>query len=511
MNEELLRIVDLILSFRSPQGDVPAVRGVSLNVKAGETLALVGESGCGKTAICREILRLHSGNAIIEQGSIFLCGQNILELTEEEMEKVRGRDASMVFQDPMSSLNPTFSIGKQIMEAITAHEKISKIDAKERTIELLKQVGIKSPEERFSQYPHHFSGGMRQRVAIAIALACNPKLLVADEPTTSLDMTTQNKIIELIKQLAYSNDRGMIFVTHDLGLVENIADRVAVMNSGKIVETGPTDQIFEDPQNEYTKRLLSFVNYGKGKGHVHGLVHFHNGEMHSHSADGMVHNTEPIVTVKCLTKRFEMNRKKSLTVLKNYNMDIYKGEILGVIGDSGCGKSTLARCIMGIYEPTDGTITIAPHCAKQMIFQDSASAFNPRMKIKDIIAEPLVINGKYGSKKELNDRVIKAMERVELETSLANRFPYDVSGGQRQRAAIARAIITGPDLLIADEPISSLDVSIQSQIVHLLKSIRDEKNMTMMIIAHDLPMIAHISDRIINLSIANTDSSVQHE
>ena len=488
---EVLQIENLKLSFRSPEGRVPAVRGVSLSVRAGETLALVGESGCGKTALCRCILMLHNQHAEIEEGRILLCGRDVTSLSERELTGVRGKDAAMIFQDPMSSLNPTFSIGSQIMEPMRLHEKAGKAEAKERAAGLLRMVGIDMAEERFRQYPHHFSGGMRQRVAIAIALACDPKLIIADEPTTSLDHATQGKIMEVLTRLCRGEDKAMLFVTHDLGLAEDVADRIAVMKDGRIVETGSRQQIFEDPQHPYTQKLLGFARYGKGSSHFHGHI--------KEAAPPEIAEAEPMLEVRDLSKSFRLGKRTVSTALRHFDLTVRKGEIVGIVGDSGCGKSTLARCIMGIYAPSGGEIRLAEGCRKQMIFQDSASAFNPRMTLEEIIAEPLVIKDRRGDKEALRQKVYAMMDQVGLEQELASRHPYDVSGGQRQRAAIARALITEPDFVIADEPISSLDVSIQSQIIHLLKKLHDERNLTMILIAHDLPMVEHVSDRIVKI------------
>lgn len=525
--EQILSIENLILSFYGPQGKVPAVRGVSLELSAGETLALVGESGCGKTALCRAVMMLHNQHAVIEEGRILLCGRDVTKLREKELEQIRGRDAAMVFQDPMSSLNPTLSIGRQIMEPILLHGKVSRREAKAEALRLLELVGIPQPEIRFGQYPHHFSGGMRQRVAIAIALAAKPRLLIADEPTTALDLDIQDQIMGLLRQLAasgsenaggsggtgrlegagkpedfknYAGSRAMILVTHDLGLAEQIADRIAVMKDGKIVETGTAEEIFSTPQHPYTKQLLRYARYGKGGCHYHGAI----GDARCGRAaiDSISLNKEeaaPMVKITGLTKRFRLGRKEAHTVLQDFNLTVMRGEIVGIVGQSGCGKSTLARCIMGIYQPDGGEIRFADGCRKQMIFQDSASAFNPRMTLFDIIAEPLVIKKSYAGRAQLSEKVYDVMNQVGLERELAVRHPYDVSGGQRQRAAIARALITNPDLLIADEPISSLDVSIQSQIVHLLKQLHDARELTILFIAHDLPMVEHISDRIVYL------------
>lgn len=488
--EELLKIDNLILSFHGPRGKVTAVKGVNLEIRPGETLALVGESGCGKTALCRAVMMLHSQHAEIESGTIRLCGNDVTGMSETELENIRGRDAAMIFQDPMTSLNPTLSVGRQIMEPIRIHGKgkVTKAEAKARALELLRLVEIDNPEVRFKQYPHHMSGGMRQRVAAAIALACNPGLIIADEPTTALDISTQDKIMALLKKLCTGGGRGMLFVTHDLGLALTAADRIAVMKDGVIVETGRTAEIFSNPQHEYTKKLLGYASYGKASSHFHGGIK---------AAGGEPFCGENLIQIRGLTKLFEMGKSPARPVLQNIDLTVKKGEILGIVGPSGCGKSTLARCIMGIYKPTAGQIEIREGCSMQMIFQDSASAFNPRMTIAEIIAEPLAIRrDKTGTKEQ---KVFSLMEQVGLERELSDRHPYDVSGGQRQRAAIARALITNPDILIADEPIASLDVSIQSQIIHLLKKLAEERNLTILLIAHDLPMVEHISDRMISL------------
>lgn len=495
----ILDIENFKLSFYGSHGRVPAVRGVNLYVEAGETLALVGESGCGKTALCRAILGLHRSHAKVEDGSITLSGLKVTEMTDRQMEAVRGKQAAMIFQDPMTSLNPTFSIGSQIRDAILLHEDISKAEAKAKTVELLKMVEIPQAEERYRQYPHHFSGGMRQRAAIAIALACNPALIIADEPTTALDIKTQNEIMGLLKRICREQGKAMLFVTHDLGLAEKLADRTAVMKEGLIIEQGETAEIFSNPKEEYTKKLLGYVAYGKGTSHYHGRRHGQAEE----SGTSRIYEREPAVIIENLKKSFPLGKKNFRPVLKGFNLTIEKGEIVGLVGPSGCGKSTLARCIMGIYKPEGGTITIADGLKKQMIFQDSASAFNPRMKLWEIIAEPAEIEALNKHRKlkktELYNMAEESADSCGLEKELLGRYPYDVSGGQRQRAAIARALITSPDFIIADEPISSLDVPVQSQIIHLLKKLHDERNLTMLIISHDIAMVEHVSDRVLHI------------
>ena len=521
----VLEIKDLHLSFHGSKGRVQAIRGVNLQVNPGEVVALAGESGSGKTALCRAVMRLHSQHASIDKGQILLEGMDVTHLLEKKMESVRGRLCSMVFQDPMSSLNPVYSVGKQITEVILLHEKNTPKQAQKRAVELLRQMGIEEPEKRFFQYPHQFSGGQRQRIAIAIAMACNPKLLIADEPTTALDIRTQNEIMGLLKSVQVGNSElaagGMLFVTHDLGLAEQIADRIYIMREGLVVESGRTEEIFSHPKHDYTRQLLEYAAYGKGTSHYHG--HITDEKPHrSHQCDG-----HPLVSVRSLSKSFELSKKQIQPVLQDFSLNIFRGEILGIVGDSGCGKSTLARCIAGIYEPDSGSVSVQEGTKLQMIFQDSMTALNPRMTLAEIIAEPLVLSERSKNRKlhapidsegadasesffdkicdlrkhrkKILQKVYDVMKQVELDPELAGRHPYDVSGGQRQRAAIARALITEPDFLIADEPISSLDVSIQAQIIHLLKKLHDEKQLTMMLISHDLPMVEHISDRIIKI------------
>lgn len=598
----MLKINDLIVAFETENGELTAVKGVSLEVAAGETLALVGESGCGKTVLCKSMLKILCERGNIEQGEILLEERNLVPLTEEEMIPYRGSGIAMVFQDPMTSLDPTMPVGEQIAEMvmIAEQQKAEAADsagrsaepelsgpggckrcvlgaglalanssaaddgktepdrravraaAREKAIELMRLVEIDQPELRYGQMPHHFSGGMRQRIAIAIALAGQPKLLLADEPTTALDQDTQAQILALLKKI----DIATIFITHDLSLVEDIADRVAIMQNGEIVETGPVAQVFENPQHPYTRKLLGYLDYGKGRGHSHRHHFLQAGEalpegaaaphshgdvaLHVHAKDGeRIILQEPLVEIRDLKKYFPIGRKNVHKVLDGFSMDIYKGEILGIVGPSGCGKSTLARCIMGMLPLTGGEIIFhnaetPAACTidgpqypyrnasnwKQMIFQDSAAAFNPRMTVGEIIAEPMKLAEKkrprsifrnetfettcqycksWKAKMSMRDRVIDLMKQVELDPDLIDRHPYEISGGQRQRVAIARAISVDPELIVADEPVSSLDISTQAQIIHLFRKLQEERNLTILLIAHDLPMVAHISDRIIQI------------
>ncbi len=504
---DLLEINNLIVSFRTDSEETPAVKGVSLCLGAGETLALVGESGCGKTVLCKSILRILEDNAIIGGGKITLnSGASTTDLThmsEKDILPLRSSEIAMVFQDPMTSLNPAFSVGDQIAEVIRIHgirregadgsferRPVSASEAKQRAIELMKLVAIPNAESRYDQRPYQFSGGMRQRIVIAIALAGSPGIILADEPTTALDIDSQAEILALLKDVQRHTGVGILFITHDLSLVEGMADRVAIMKDGIIVETGAVGTVFSAPQHEYTKKLLGFVDYSRGEGHHHRSV------THTHSADDLTNGVhgDVILDIRNLNKKFSYE-----AVLDSFNLTVYEGEIVGLVGRSGCGKTTLARCIMGIEKPDSGEIRFSSGVKGQMIFQDSASAFNDRLTVEKIIAEPLIIAASCSSRAAIREQVLHAMGLVELPENFASRKPYELSGGQRQRVAIARALITGPDFIIADEPLTGLDVTAQAQIVHLLKRLSETEKLTILFIAHDLPMVNHISNRIIEM------------
>lgn len=483
--KDILKINNLIVGFENPEGELTAVKGVSLALKAGETLALVGESGCGKTVLCKSMLQILCSKGSIRQGEILLEGKDLTGLSEKQSMAYRGGEIAMIFQDPMTSLDPTMTVGKQIAEVLQIHGQWAYTEAKVRAVKLMEQVGIDQPALRYHQMPHQFSGGMRQRIAIAIALAGEPKILLADEPTTSLDVKTQSQILNLLKKVQRETGISTIFITHDLSLVEDIADRIAIMKDGCIVETGTVEDVFQNPNHQYTGKLLGYLDYGKGRGHNHKI--------------GQSYGT-PLVKVDHISKCFTLGRSNRNQVFQGLCMDIYKGEILGIVGPSGCGKSTLARCIMGIELPEEGQISYYNQSKKrnwkQMIFQDSDSALNGRMTVEWIIGEPLRIEE---GRRPAEQRIAELMEQVELPPELMKRHPYELSGGQRQRAAIARAISVDPELIVADEPISSLDISTQAQIIHLFRKLQQERNLTILLIAHDLPMVNHISDRIIEL------------
>ena len=532
---ELLKIDNLTVAFRDRRtgseplhegGDgIVAVRGVDLEIGRGETLALAGESGCGKTVLCKSMLGFLCARGAVEGGSIEYMNSDLAHMTEKQLVKYRGGQIAMIPQDPMTSLDPMVSVGGQIAEAVRLSEKSSAQGAgrspKEVALALMRRVGIEDAEDRYDHRPYQFSGGMRQRIVIAIALAGNPKLILADEPTTALDEETQNEVLALIKSLQKEIGFGMLFITHDLHLVDDMADRVAIMKDGKIVEEGPVSRVFDEPAHEYTKQLLGYLDYYRHRGHSHrstGDSVWHQetdgaastpsaGEPSSDaSTAGGAAAGEPVLTVASLTKSYG-----DLKVLTDFSLKAYRGEILGIVGKSGCGKSTLACCIMGIEPFESGSIEIAGGRQKaQMIFQGTQDAFNGRMTIEEIIAEPLRIRKGRGNSSEKSsdgrrqndclctkEKVQSIMEEVGLDPAMAGRRPHELSGGQRQRAAIARALIADPDIIIADEPLTGLDVTAQAKIVHLLRRLVNERDMSLILIAHDRPMVEHVSDRII--------------
>lgn len=718
--ENLLEINNLIVAFENPGGDLTAVKGVSLSLDAHETLALVGESGCGKTVLCKSMLKILCEKGRIRQGEIMLGGRDLVQAGEAQMQRYRGGEIAMVFQDPMMSLDPAFSVGAQIAEVLQIHQGLDKRDARRRALELMQMVQIPEAGKRYGQRPSEFSGGMRQRIAIAVALAGEPKLLLADEPTTALDEEAQEAVLRLLKQIQRETGVAILFITHDLSLVEDVADRVAIMRDGVIVEEGTVADVFAAPSHDYTRKLLGFLDYKKGRGHRHGArrtgddridcpdrlagadcidcsdgsdcrtenvqakagrldrsaemnrsdcqpvgmnrLNCRGKDSQENDRSGCLEQIErsdciagidcsnrlakkssqsdqlrelpppteraltekPLLSVQHLRKSFKVGKSYRNLVFDDFNMDIYRGEIVGLVGRSGCGKSTLARCIMGI-EPfesgiieiggvgkgsravshgegfdraevinrigfhggdsngtkvfdvsgnlqtgrlagapkTNGAMGASFHASMkpvaginiQMIFQDSQSAFNDRMTIGEIIAEPLRIAARKrnwlgrmmrklirkdaamenedaaaqvmrtvgicqdvaaqarddaGIRQDAGQvmrlpefhkaMVAQVMQAVELPAHMASRKPYELSGGQRQRAAIARTLITRPDFIIADEPLTGLDVSAQAQIVHLFKKLAVENDLTLLFIAHDLPMVNHISDRVIWMS-----------
>ncbi|UOY92451.1 ABC transporter ATP-binding protein [Ectobacillus sp. JY-23] len=498
--EPILEVKDLHVSFQLQKQEYQAVRGVSFEVKKGEILGIVGESGSGKSVTARSIMRLlPSPPAFVKQGEILFKGENLADKTEKEMEYIRGRDISMIFQDPMTSLNPTIRVGKQIAESLIKHQNLSKQEAKGQTIEMLQLVGIHDSEIRYNQYPHEFSGGMRQRAMIALALACNPALLIADEPTTALDVTVQAQILRLMKNMQTRFDTSIILITHDFGVVAGMCDRVAVMKDGEIVEYGTTEEVFTAPKHPYTKRLL------------HALPRLHEPKKpKQHLQIKTAEQTQPLIEVKSLKQYFDLGKGQIIKAVDDISFYIREGETLGIVGESGSGKSTTGRAILQLHTPTAGDVyykgismnrlskkemqIMRRHM--QMIFQDPYSSLNPRFKVLDIIGEVLDIHGLAGGKLERTKKVETLLDMVGLSPSHAMRYPHEFSGGQRQRIGIARALAVEPKFLVCDEPLSALDVSIQAQVVTLLEELQQRLGLTYLFIAHDLSMVKHISDRV---------------
>ena len=499
MSEHLLDVQDLRVDFETEGGPVHAVRGVSFELEPGEVLAIVGESGSGKSVTAQTILGLtRFANASIS-GSVRFRGRELVDAAERELRQVRGAEIAMIFQDPMTSLNPIYRVGRQLAEAIRAHRpEVGKDQAREQAIELLDSVGIPKPEQRVDSYPHEFSGGMRQRAMIAMALALAPDVLIADEPTTALDVTIQAQILELLRRLNRERNLATILITHDLGVVAEVADRVVVMHEGKIVERGGLDEIFYSPQDPYTRKLLDAV-------------------IRLDQAPPLrAAREEPLLEVTDLVKHFPLKRGllierevDRVRAVDGVSFTVAKGETLGLVGESGSGKSTLSRTVLQLLEPTSGSVRfegreiaglsrreMRPLRAEmQMVFQDPYASLNPRKRIGQIVGEPLRLQGR-ASGGELRDQVQELLDRVGLSPAHYQRYPHEFSGGQRQRIGIARALALRPKLIVADEPVSALDVSIRAQILELLAGLQDDFGLTYVFVAHDIGVVRHVSDRI---------------
>ena len=517
-----LSIKNLQTEFRTKELFVKALRGVSFDIKAGEALGVVGESGSGKSVTALSIMRLiPQPPGEITGGEILLEGKDLLKHSEKQMRQVRGNRISMIFQEPMTSLNPVFTVGYQIDEALILHQNMNKKEARQKTIDLLDQVGIVDPSGRVNSYPHEMSGGQRQRVMIAMAIACQPELLIADEPTTALDVTIQKQIIELIQKLQEKMKMSVMFISHDLGVIAEIAQRVLVMYEGLIVEEGKTSEIFKNPQKPYTKGLIAcrpkldmktarlpmVSDFLEGKEKT--LQNLPLKQKKSFSE-------EPLLEVKGLKKYFPLKKSffgKPLSYVKavdDISLKIPRGSTLGLVGESGCGKTTLGRAILHLTEPSGGSVVYnktdisqlskkelkALRRKMQIIFQDPYASLNPRMTVGASIMEPMIIHKLYPKREQRISRVEELMEQVGLDKNMRNRYPHEFSGGQRQRICIARAIAIEPEFIVCDESVSSLDVSIQAQILNLLKDLQEKMNLTYIFISHDLTVVKFISDKI---------------
>ena len=577
MNTPLLQINDLHTDIEIRNGVVRALSGVDLHVNPGETLGIVGESGSGKTMTALSLMGLLPQGGKVSSGSIILDGQDLTQLPLKDKRKLRGTKVGMIFQDPLTSLNPTMKIGLQVCEPLRVHEKLSKREALARAVEILKRVGMPRPEVVINNYPHQLSGGMRQRVMIAMALVCKPRILIADEPTTALDVTTQMQILDLIDELRDEYKMGVILITHDLGVVAGHTDRVAVMYAGRIVETAPTKTLFTEPKHRYTSSLMaalperaleagtklfsipgappSLTNLPKGcrfaarclwatdecrAGYPdlsgddsHTFSCFHpvqegdespailQAKLDSGKAEDAVEGApqishEVLLDVKEASREYESagsgffkRNKGVVSAVDRVSITVKKGETYGLVGESGCGKSTVGRLIAGLEPPSGGAIeldgrdlatlkgrdAVRIHRDVQMMFQDSYAAMDPRMRIDQILAEPMSIQ-KTGNARQIAERIMEILEQVGLTEEILDRYPHEFSGGQLQRIGFARSLTLAPDLIVADEPVSALDVSVQAQVLNLMKDLQQELGLSYLFISHDLAVVQYMADRI---------------
>ena len=577
MNTPLLQIKDLHTDIEIRSGVVRALSGVDLHVNPGETLGIVGESGSGKTMTALSLMGLLPQGGKVSSGSIILDGQDLTQLPLKDKRKLRGTKVGMIFQDPLTSLNPTMKIGLQVCEPLRVHEKLSKRAALARAVEILKRVGMPRPEVVINNYPHQLSGGMRQRVMIAMALVCKPRILIADEPTTALDVTTQMQILDLIDELRDEYKMGVILITHDLGVVAGHTDRVAVMYAGRIVETAPTKTLFTEPKHRYTSSLMaalperalaagtklfsipgappSLTNLPVGcrfaarclwatdecrAGYPdlsgddsHTFSCFHpvqegdespavlQAKLDSGKAEDAVDaapqiSHDVLLDVKEASREYEsagsgfFKRDKGVvSAVDRVSISVKKGETYGLVGESGCGKSTVGRLIAGLEPPSGGAIeldgrdlaklkgrdAVRIHRDVQMMFQDSYAAMDPRMRIDQILAEPMSIQ-KTGNARQIAERIMEILEQVGLTEEILDRYPHEFSGGQLQRIGFARSLTLAPDLIVADEPVSALDVSVQAQVLNLMKDLQQELGLSYLFISHDLAVVQYMADRI---------------
>ena len=545
MTTALLSIHNLKVAFKHDNQWVEAVHGIDMDVFAGRTLGLVGESGSGKSVSSLAVMRLlNEKMSRIEADSIQIEGEEIKDLSEKQMADVRGKRISMIFQEPMTSLNPVYKCGFQVSEMILQHEgspaqtggtrKVSKAEAKQRVISFFKQVMLPRPEAIYDSYPHELSGGQKQRVMIAMAIACNPKLLIADEPTTALDVTVQLEILKLLRKLQSETGMGMIFITHDLGVVAEIADDVAVMHNGEILERGTVHEIMSHPQHPYTQGLLAcrppmnvrlkrlpivkeFLDgqWQGGKEQILLDLQISDAERQAHLKQ--LYSKEPLLKVEHLQTWYPLRRGvfsrvyDHVKAVDDVNIEVYEGETLGLVGESGCGKTTLGRSILRLAEPTGGKVWfngIEVTALKgqdlrdfrrqaQIVFQDPYSSLNPRITIGEAIAEPLLVHGIEKNKKKCRGMVCDLLEQVGLQAEHYDRYPHEFSGGQRQRICIARALAVNPRLVICDESVSALDVSVQAQVLNLLNRLKKERHLTYIFISHDLSVVRFMSDRVV--------------
>lgn len=511
----LLDIKNLKTYFHTRAGTTKAVDDISFSLEKGEILGIVGESGSGKSVTCHTLLGLlPQPPAKIEGGTIPFDGTDLLQVDQELLRNIRGKRISMIFQDPMSCLNPYLRIIDQVAEPLLAHDSsVSKEEAKQKAIEMLQKVGIRDAESRAHSYPHEFSGGMRQRVMIAMALITHPDILLADEPTTALDVTVQARILKLLKELRSELDVSVIFITHDLGVVAEIADRIVVMFRGKIVEQGTVKEIFESPKHPYVKGLLAcrptFETNSKVLPTVEDFLEGRSVHLEQKEKPTDLENIENLIEVKNLNVEFYSKKDhQTIKAVDNVSLNIPKGKTLGLVGESGCGKTTTGRAILQLVRPKSGDVLYDNHnlChltseamlpfrkKLQIIFQDPYASLNPRMTIEQALSEPMKFHNTSLSRSDIREKVVSLLEEVGLGADFLMRYPHEFSGGQRQRICVARALVVEPEFIVCDEAVSAMDVSIQAQVLNLLNQLQESRNLTYLFISHDLSVVKYISD-----------------
>ena len=524
--QPLIEIKNLSISFQKSNEIFKVVNDISFQIESGKFTAVVGESGSGKSLTALSILQLLPEEAVVSGNIIFSTNENPTELTSlnnKSISNIRGHQISMIFQEPMTALNPLIKCGKQVTEILIHHKKISKQAAKEKTLQLFKEVELPNPEKIFNSYPHQISGGQKQRVMIAMAIACNPALLIADEPTTALDVRVQKSIMELLKKLQLQYNMSVLLITHDLGLVSDVADEIVVLYKGNIVEQGNARNILNHPGNEYTKGLLMCKPSPEMKGkRLPVLSDFLSTEsqlkidnIENQWPQKITTNNNPVISIDSLkvyypsTKNIWGKITSYHKALDGVSFDVYPQETIGIVGESGCGKTTLGRAILQLIQPTSGTIKIngidinnQHHAIQkgkelQIVFQDPYGSLNPRLTIGDAITEPMKVHGLFNNNKQRKDKAIELMEQVSLKADQFNKYPHQFSGGQRQRICIARALSTEPSIMVFDESVSALDVSVQAQVLNLINELKSTYKFTSLFISHDLSVVHYISDRII--------------